>query len=58
MLNEGDIDQAQYDWASHAALGLKAGKLYKEIREPDFFGYVRDQLIAEYGAGDRALAAA
>ena len=51
MLNEGDIDQAQHDWAKSRGLGLKAGKLYKEIREPDFFGYVRDQLIAEYGAG-------
>ena len=51
LLNEGDIDQAQYDWAKSRGLGLKAGRLYKEIREPDFFGYVRDQLIAEYGAG-------
>ena len=51
LLNEGDITQQQYDWAVKRALGLKAGKLYKEIREPDFFGYVRDQLIAEYGAG-------
>ncbi len=51
LLTEGDIDQAQYDWAKSRGLGLKAGKLYKEIREPDFFGYVRDQLIAEYGAG-------
>ena len=51
MLNEGNIDQAQHDWAKSRGLGLKAGKLYKEIREPDFFGYVRDQLIAEYGAG-------
>ena len=51
LLNEGDIDRAQYDWAKSRGLGLKAGKLYKEIREPDFFGYVRDQLIAEYGAG-------
>ena len=51
LLNEGDIDRAQYDWAIRRGLGLKAGKLYKEIREPDFFGYVRDQLIAEYGAG-------
>ena len=51
MLNEGDITQAQYDWAVSRGLGLKAGKLYKEIREPYFFGYVRDQLIAEYGAG-------
>ena len=48
---EGDIDRAQYDWAKSRGLGLKAGKLYKEIREPDFFGYVREQLIAEYGAG-------
>ena len=51
LLNEGDITQQQYDWAVKRALGLKAGKLYKEIREPDFFGYVRDQLIDEYGAG-------
>ena len=55
LLNEGDITQEQYDWAVSRGLGLKAGKLYKEIREPDFFGYVRDQLIAEYGAGDRPL---
>jgi penicillin-binding protein 1A len=51
LLTSGDIDRAQYDWAVKRGLGLKAGKLYKEIREPDFFGYVRDQLIAEYGAG-------
>ncbi len=51
LLNEGDITQQQYDWAVKRGLGLKAGKLYKEIREPDFFGYVRDQLIDEYGAG-------
>jgi len=51
LLIEGDIDRAQYDWAKSRGLGLKAGKLYKEIREPDFFGYVREQLIAEYGAG-------
>ena len=51
LLTSGDIDRAQYDWAISRGLGLKAGKLYKEIREPDFFGYVRDELIAEYGAG-------
>ncbi|MDQ3097857.1 MAG: penicillin-binding protein, partial [Chloroflexota bacterium] len=51
LLTERSIDRAQYDWAKSRGLGLKAGKLYKEIREPDFFGYVRDQLIAEYGAG-------
>lgn len=51
LLAEGDIDRDQYEWAVSRGLGLKAGKLYKEIREPDFFGYVREQLIAEYGAG-------
>ena len=51
LLTEGEIDRAQHEWARSRRLGLKAGKLYKEIREPDFFGYVRAQLIAEYGAG-------
>ena len=51
LLDAGEITRAQHDWAISRGLGLKAGKLYKEIREPDFFGYVRDQLIAQYGAG-------
>jgi penicillin-binding protein 1A len=51
MLEEGDVKRDQYDWAVERGLGLKPGKLYKEIREPYFFSYVRDQLIAEYGAG-------
>jgi penicillin-binding protein 1A len=51
MLDEGDIKRDQYDWAVERGLGLKPGKLYKEIREPYFFSYVRDKLIAEYGAG-------
>ncbi|HUH14828.1 MAG TPA: PBP1A family penicillin-binding protein [Gaiellaceae bacterium] len=50
MLEEGDIDRAAHDWAVSRGLGLKAGKLYKEIREPYFFSYVRDELIAAYGA--------
>jgi penicillin-binding protein 1A len=51
MLEEGDIKRDAHDWAVRRGLGLKPGKLYKEIREPYFFSYVRDQLIAEYGAG-------
>ena len=51
MLQQGDIRRDAYDWALERGLGLKPGKLYKEIREPYFFSYVRDQLIAEYGAG-------
>ena len=49
MLTEGYINQEQHDWAASRGLGLKAGKLYTTIREPYFFSYVRDQLIAEYG---------
>jgi penicillin-binding protein 1A len=30
-------------------LHLKPGRLYTQIREPYFFSYVRDQLIAKYG---------
>ena len=51
MLEQGDIERDAYDWALERGLGLKPGKLYKEIREPYFFSYVRDELIAEYGAG-------
>ncbi|HEY8104279.1 MAG TPA: transglycosylase domain-containing protein, partial [Gaiellaceae bacterium] len=50
MLAEGVIKRDQYDWALARPLGLKAGKLYTTIREPYFFSYVRDELIAEYGA--------
>jgi penicillin-binding protein 1A len=50
MLEEGLIKRDAYDWALERGLGLKPGKLYKEIREPYFFSYVRDELIAEYGA--------
>jgi penicillin-binding protein 1A len=51
MLETRAITRAQYDRASaRDALGLKAGRLYSEIKEPYFFGYVRDLLVAEYGA--------
>jgi penicillin-binding protein 1A len=51
MLTYGDITQQQYDQAvSQKNLLLRPGRLYTTIREPYFFSYVRDQLIAEYGA--------
>jgi penicillin-binding protein 1A len=51
MLETRAITRAEYDRASaRDALGLKAGSLYSEIKEPYFFGYVRDLLVAEYGA--------
>lgn len=50
MLETGVITPRQFRLASSAGLGLHPGRLYTEIREPYFFGYVRDQLIAAYGA--------
>ena len=51
MLTYGDITQVQYDQAvGQQNLLLWPGRLYTQIREPYFFSYVRDQLIAEYGA--------
>jgi penicillin-binding protein 1A len=51
MRDQGVITQQQYDWAVSArTLQLRPGRLYKDIREPYFFGYVRDQLLRRYGA--------
>jgi penicillin-binding protein 1A len=51
MRDYGDITQAQYQTAvGQRNLLLRPGRLYTQIREPYFFSYVRDELIAEYGA--------
>src|SRR4029077_20661993 len=50
MLRTGVITPDQHDWAVKQPLRLRPGRLYTTIREPYFFGYVRDQLIATYGA--------
>ena len=50
MLDAGYIDQAQYENALGARLRLEPGHLYTKIREPYFFSYVREELIAKYGA--------
>jgi penicillin-binding protein 1A len=51
MNKNGVITRGQYDLAvAQRSLFLKPGKLYTEIREPYFFGYVRDELIKAYGA--------
>ena len=50
MLENGDVDRARYRSAVRSPLGLRPGRLYQQIREPYFFGYVRDLLIREYGA--------
>ncbi|HEY7732288.1 MAG TPA: transglycosylase domain-containing protein [Gaiellaceae bacterium] len=50
MLDSGAITGAQFRTAVVKPLRLRPGNLYEEIREPYFFGYVRDELIREYGA--------
>ncbi len=51
LYGNGDISLDRYQAALHdPSLHLKPGRLYTQIREPYFFSYVRDQLIAEYGA--------
>jgi penicillin-binding protein 1A len=50
MLEANNIDQAQYQAALSKPLRLKAGQIYTKIREPFFFSFVREQLIAKYGA--------
>jgi penicillin-binding protein 1A len=49
MLEAGYVDRAAFDAAVAAPLRLKRGRLYTRIREPYFFSYVREQLIAHYG---------
>src|SRR5436190_3661115 len=51
MRANGAITHREYVSAmSDRKLHLVPGRLYSRIREPYFFSYVRDQLIAEYGA--------
>ncbi|MGH3133280.1 MAG: transglycosylase domain-containing protein [Gaiellaceae bacterium] len=51
MLETGVITRKRHAKAAKSDLGLRPGRLYREIREPYFFGYVRDRLIEVYGAG-------
>jgi penicillin-binding protein 1A len=51
MLANGDITERQYSTAmADRQLHLRPGKVYTRIREPYFFSFVREQLIAQYGA--------
>jgi penicillin-binding protein 1A len=49
MYTNGDLQYAAYQWAQRQPLGLHPGTLYKTIHEPYFFGYVDQQLVAQYG---------
>ena len=50
MLGTGAITRRQYRTVMrNHSLHLEAGELYKKIRQPYFFGYVRDELVRVYG---------
>jgi penicillin-binding protein 1A len=49
MLDTGVVTPRVYRLAVAKKLDLRRGKVYDAIREPYFFGYVRDRLIDEYG---------
>jgi penicillin-binding protein 1A len=50
MLDTGVITPRIYRKTLSAQVTLNPGRLYDRIREPYFFGYVRDKLIEVYGA--------
>jgi penicillin-binding protein 1A len=50
MLETRVITPRIYAKTLHAKVVLHPGRLYSRIREPYFFGYVRDKLIEAYGA--------
>ncbi len=51
MVDEGMVTRERAAAALRVReLPLRPGKRFREIREPYFFGYVRDELIARYGA--------
>jgi penicillin-binding protein 1A len=50
LYQNGDISIFRYqDALRDHSLHLNPGRLYTQIREPYFFSYVRNQLVAEYG---------
>ena len=49
LLETGQLEPAEYRKAVRARVHLRPGRLYQRIREPLFFGYVRDLLVKEYG---------
>jgi penicillin-binding protein 1A len=49
MLADASITQAQYNWAVRQPLGVEPGSIYNQIKEPPFFGFVQDQLLAKLG---------
>ncbi len=52
LYTSGKITLGNYQEAIQVTdLKLRPGRIYTTIREPYFFGYVRDELVKKYGAG-------
>lgn len=51
MVDNGYITQREADAAAQKPLGLKRGTRYTTRREPYFFDFVQEELIAKYGVG-------
>jgi penicillin-binding protein 1A len=49
MLKNGYIKPGEFRIAIHKPLGLKPGHLYTQIRQPNFFGWARDELVSRFG---------
>src|SRR5204862_1445207 len=50
LVRTGAIPRAQYELAVSKPIDLDPGEIYTRIREPYFFSFVRDELVARYGA--------
>jgi penicillin-binding protein 1A len=51
LYKNGDISYANYrEGIKVRDLHLRPGKIYTRIREPYFFGFVREELVKKYGA--------
>jgi penicillin-binding protein 1A len=49
MRDDDNISESAYQAAVREPIELKRGHIYTRIKEPFFFGYVRELLINEYG---------
>jgi membrane peptidoglycan carboxypeptidase len=50
LLEQGTITPRQFRWAVSQRLRLRPTEVYSTIRQPYFFGYVQQQLLARYGS--------
>jgi len=49
MLKNGYISHWQFKKSRNTRLGLKPGRLYTQLKQPNFFGWATDELRSRYG---------